>query len=460
MRGYLDQGDLTQVNYVRFCHDVDHPEDIAPVYRPKKPEPEALVLHGQQRDAGSSFFEGPTLGLDVVSNRFSEQPVNKANDPRSVQERVRALVVMHRLRIEEYFRDFDKLRKGRVTRTQFESVLSALKVSLSKQELDALFAQFATEEGFFDHAAFCASINAAFTDPSLQKNPLSSVAPVTVKSTQCARKNYLATSPEEAALLERLLAEYRRAVQIKGLYLKPMFQNFDRTRSQHVSKQQFLRVLSTLGVFAEQPQLNALLKAYLDKGNAEEVNYADFCEDVDSSDQLFGVSRAYNHSFDYYPKNRPRPTGVDIRRDLPNDVEDILAKLRSFSQQQRIRIDEFFRDFDKLKKGSISQAQFRIGLNMSKIVLSSAEFAALCAHFRDPADPARIRYRDFCDQIDLVFTKKNLERSVDIVLNDARTESFYGKAAPSQEQERLVEDVKQRFSDLARRLRLDAKSFF
>jgi len=34
----------------------------------------------------------------------------------------------------------------------------------------------------------------------------------------------------------------------------------------------------------------------------------------------------------------------------------------------------FFRDFDKLRSGYITDAQFRIGLNMAKIVLSTTEF--------------------------------------------------------------------------------------
>jgi hypothetical protein len=32
-----------------------------------------------------------------------------------VEERIRAVVVMKRIRIGEFFRDFDKLRKGKVT---------------------------------------------------------------------------------------------------------------------------------------------------------------------------------------------------------------------------------------------------------------------------------------------------------------------------------------------------------
>ena len=39
-----------------------------------------------------------------------------------------------------------------------------------------------------------------------------------------------------------------------------------------------------------------------DRGNVDEVNYLDFCQDIDSADDLFGVGRGWNHSFDYYPK--------------------------------------------------------------------------------------------------------------------------------------------------------------
>ena len=127
-----------------------------------------------------------------------------------------------------------------------------------------------------------------------------------------------------------------------------------------------------LGVSTSEDVLNVLLKAYMDKGNVDEVNYYDFCEDVDSSDALFNVGRGYNHSFDYYPKTRPRPTGVDIKKDKPDDVDDVVAKLRQHCKEQRTRISEFFRDFDKLRSGYITEAQFRIGLNMSKIVLSGS----------------------------------------------------------------------------------------
>ena len=121
-------------------------------------------------------------------------------------------------------------------------------------------------------------------------------------------------TPEEQGHLIDILDEYKKAVKIKRIHMKPMFQDFDITRNQHVTKHQFLRTLGQLGVSASEPVLNILLKAYMDRGNVDEVNYFDFCNDVDSPEQLFSVGRGYNHSFDYYSKMRPRITGIDIKK--------------------------------------------------------------------------------------------------------------------------------------------------
>lgn len=45
---------------------------------------------------------------------------------------------MKRVRIDEFFKDFDKLRKGKVTKTQFTSILSTLNFNLSKEEFETL----------------------------------------------------------------------------------------------------------------------------------------------------------------------------------------------------------------------------------------------------------------------------------------------------------------------------------
>jgi|TARA_B110001450_G_scaffold126108_1_gene118723 hypothetical protein len=97
---------------------------------------------------------------------------------------------------------------------------------------------------------------------------------------------------------------------------------------------------------------------------------------------------------------------------------------------------------------------------MGRIVLSGTEFKSLTDFFQAPKEGAHIKWREFSDSVDQVFTKKGLEKSVDIVLDDARTQSFYGKKDPSSNDGDLVVALQERFKSLIVRERLDAKSFF
>lgn len=95
---------------------------------------------------------------------------------------------------------------------------------------------------------------------------------------------------------------YKQQILVKRLNLKPLFQDFDITRCGHVTKSQFIRVLDMLGIFTSEEIIALLLKKYMDKGNADEVNYFDFCVDVDKPEDMFGAGRDFNHSWVYFPK--------------------------------------------------------------------------------------------------------------------------------------------------------------
>ena len=104
---------------------------------------------------------------------------------------------MKRVRVEEFFLDFDKLRKGHVTKTQFESIMSMLNFNLTAGEYDSVYNQYKTADQKFNYVDLCACINAAFTSYGIQKAPTTKVAPVTVANTVQARRKYLDMTPEE-----------------------------------------------------------------------------------------------------------------------------------------------------------------------------------------------------------------------------------------------------------------------
>jgi hypothetical protein len=222
VRKYFDKGNMREVNYVNFCQDIDRPSDLFRPYVAKKEVKEKTYAPGERRDAGNTFFKDSTLGLDVISNRFLQQRIETANDPNDVEKRLQAAVVMKRVRIEEFFQDFDKLRKGKVTKRQFESIMSMLNFSMTKEELNFLTDRYKCDgpEQLFNYKDFCASINSAFTTYGIQKQPLAEVKPVTVDLTIPARRKYLEMTPEQQEEIKSILLEYQRAVQIKRLHLK------------------------------------------------------------------------------------------------------------------------------------------------------------------------------------------------------------------------------------------------
>ena len=82
-----------------------------------------------------------------------------------------------------------------------------------------------------------------------------------------------------------------------------------------------------------------------------------------------------------------------------------------------------------------------------------------CNHFAGK-DLNQVRWRDFSDSVDEVFSKKGLEKQVDMILDDARTVSYYGQPSPTDDDHGLVENLRQHFREMVIRERLDAKSFF
>ena len=322
-----------------------------------------------------------------------------------------------------------------------------LNFKLTNEEHEALGRKYETNdpEKFFNYVSFCASINRAFTTTGIEKVPVARVAPVTQNDTLLARRKYLQSGNGDENDLSQILDEYRKAVKVRGIYLKPVFQDYDKTKCGHVTKAQFFRVVDLLKISAPDNVTQLVLRRYMDKGNIDEVNYFDFCNDVDGSDNLFGVGRDFNHSFDYFPKTQPRVNQGEILRNSPEDLEDVLARIRTICKQRRIRVDEFFRDFDKLRTGYITNAQFRIGLSMAKILISAAEFNLLTTHFKAPKEGEHIRWREFSDQVDQVFSKKGLEKQLDVQLDDVRTSTNYGRRDATEQEREIVNDIVLRF---------------
>ena len=63
---------------------------------------------------------------------------------------------------------------------------------------------------------------------------------------------------------------------------------------------------------------------------------------------------------------------------------DIERKIQGECVMKQIRIKEFFKDFDGLKKGTVTETQFRRILHMSGIEVDDEEFGVLVQRYKTP----------------------------------------------------------------------------
>jgi Ca2+-binding EF-hand superfamily protein len=462
-RNYFDRGNTREVNYVKFCKDVDKPEDMSStVGMPQtgtKTVKDAIGSSVLARATKSNFFADTTKGINVLENRFSKPTINLANDPNDVEDRIQNQVVIKRLRIGEFFRDYDKLRKGKVTPNQFTSVLCMLNFNLTDDEYDHLIEKYKTDDNMVKYSDFVENIDSAFTIKGIDKAPSVKVGTIDTNTMLQKSKKLLEFDEDEQTAMQEIMDAYRQVVATRRLNLKPMFQDFDRTKCGHITKTQFVRVLNQLSIDLSPEILSMLLKKYMDKGNADEVNYFEFINDVDRPEDMFGAGRDFNHSYNYFSVTDPRKVAEQIVALTPEDLDDVLSRIRRECSQKRIRLNEFFRDFDRLRSGNITKPQFRIGMNMAKIDLSNAEFDLLVSNYASDK-PDMFRWREFCDAVDEVFTVKGLEKDATMTVTKPLIKTKYGTQAPPKHDKALAHKLVQRFKEKLRRERLDAKSFF
>lgn len=91
---------------------------------------------------------------------------------------------------------------------------------------------------------------------------------------------------------------------------------------------------------------------------------------------------------------------------IESDIEKYI-KAEAFLEQFRIK--DFFEDFDKLRKGYVTEdkvvstnRQFRTGLALLKIHLTEDQIQALIAKYRIPNSDL-INYLTFCDSVEKQF---------------------------------------------------------
>lgn len=347
---------------------------------------------------------GRDLGGGSVSGKLQKLKLTSGDvDVEALCDRLVREVASNRVRVREFFFDFDPLRSGHCTQEQFKRALISSKFSgLNDDELQALAVKFTNDgRGLVRYGDFADLMEEAFTKKGLEKKPTATLDSRSKAIALAPVRSVAELDPEDEELCSGALGEIERVVAERRIDLVPMFKDFDRRNENMVSRDQFLRVLQKEGLLIAAPKVVSAVVRKFAGGSNDRTARVDYRAFVALADPKAAVAE------------KPAP----VRAERESKEADVAAVMRSIKLQvvkSRIRVGEFLREFDPLRKGAITKHQLEAGLSSASLSLAPHEIDALAIAYADvrtvdATGVPLVNWRGFVGDVDLVFTTPGLE---------------------------------------------------
>jgi Ca2+-binding EF-hand superfamily protein len=365
-----------------------------------------------------------------------------SGDVADILGRIEKQVFARRVRAKDFFKDYDKLRCGRVTVPQFTRVILTMGVTVPHKEAELLAEHF-TEDGpkvqypqVVNYRAFCACIDECFgVLTGLEGNP----------GTEVPRPGANVPppfTPQPVANMEQLdhvLHRLALMCKARGVVFKYAYQDFERgeaaslvvpRRGGKCTIDQFKRKFPFVKDFDAQ-DMDLLIDHYLtEQGPNGLVHFAQLDEDV-----------AEHMSLEV---DVPYPESGCIKREDPAEWThqqlSVVHKIQALVVERRLRLTEHFQDYDNLRKGFCNPGQLKTVLALLKIPCAEYDFQELLQIYS--RDDGLFCYAAFCAEVDHGFTVNHLEKQplARIEMPDASTTIHARRnyIALSQEQQEAI----------------------
>ncbi|KAJ3109975.1 hypothetical protein HDU96_007005 [Phlyctochytrium bullatum] len=384
------------VNYFKMNTDVNRK------VRKGRPAPSQLV---EKPHAENQENEHVPIGTEELLHAVGTYS-NANSSLNDVEDSIKKQVYKERIRLIEFFKDYDRHNVGYVTLNQFLAGMRLASVMLDKSQLEILI------QGYKDpktnsvaYRRLCNNIDTVFTISHLEKQPTVEVQP--------PAREYLIQgcnelSPVEEARCREIIAYMRQKLRERRLLLVPYFKDFEKHTGNtgRVSRSHFSRLLSTMNLDVSDNDLHILFKKFEDRRTAKVV-YMEFIRTIDP--ETYGGNPTPPRQVQSKPTHG-QSEDEDATAVRTATAPEIMDRLRVHVATQRIRVSEFFRDFDKLRCYSIPKQEFIRAVNMIGVNLTEEEYEVLAEVYRDERRAGCCLWKEFEQSIERVFNDTGLER--------------------------------------------------
>ncbi|KAI9136857.1 hypothetical protein BKA69DRAFT_1170346 [Paraphysoderma sedebokerense] len=363
--GYATVNQTKTVNYFKFNFDVN---------RKDRTNHQGLRFAKAEKNSEVKSYE--------VESRLMlfPQEMDKTEKRDDVEEKIQRGVYVKRIRLLDFFRDYDKHNVGLVTENQFRAGLNLSGLDIGVKELNLMMESYKNAQNLVNYRAFCTNIDSFFVKHELNDNPTAEVH-LPTRDQLVKKSNDLSTADESR--FREIIIELNENVRKRRLNMLPFFNDFDK-KSGHigqVTRSRFIRLLSTLDLKISNNDLSIILAKFEDKRSGH-VNYKEFLRVIDPSVCLSGNS-----------KKSDRIGEAPVIISEPN-VRMIMENLIHAVTIKGIRVSEFFKDFDRLRSGNVSRNDFFRALNHMGLLLSHDECRILADTYEHPSLKNQCKWKD------------------------------------------------------------------
>lgn len=365
-------------------------------------------------------------------------------DAQTVVDLLKKAVFRGRIRMTEFFSDFDPLRTGYMSAGKFRTALVASgAMPLNERQMQVLTLRYVdpTDNQRVRYLDLLQEIETVFTTASMQYDPHSTGTDFTPNLIK--EGTMLPPAHEEAVQI--VLARLAHLVKTKGLLLRQPFDDYMKNvnspkQIDEVTYVQFRNGLGRTGLEVSGDEAELIALKFPGKAQGY-IDYVAFVCSIDEGERIFSTrmpkadllaSNKLHGGFrvarTVAGKDQPgrMPTATDRPTLHPETshpdmkavgLEAIMQTLQNKALQHRLRVSEFLRDADKQRNGTITVPQFASALSMAfdrmHICLSEDELDLLVQEYKKqmPHGAIHVQWRRFAADVESVFTMVGLEKN-------------------------------------------------
>ena len=316
---------------------------------------------------------------------------------------------MYRNRVCEHFKDFDNLKSGSITKSLFKRVCSTSRSALlscsshivqchhsptqyltlnitlsqgisslqvykqstcSQDEIEALCIYYRDPKvvGNVKWSKFEEDIEKVFTERNLEKKPtfqVKNIDHITLNSWRDGPTVNATTNNIADVAIKRMMSQIAQ----RRIRTKPCFQDFDRHNTGYVTGSQFEQGLNYLRLDSSEEERTALKALF---GDSKGFNYIKLFRHLEPT--VVETPKYEKNARELTVLNKFREERkANLRPPGLTTIVGVLDRIKTLVMKKRIRVLEFFKDYDKLKSGRITRVNFTRALDLCHFELTTKE---------------------------------------------------------------------------------------